>query len=101
MNYCRVHPSRNWVESQIPEIVKNVVKCLKGDDNDTDELDAEAFVQAYVNIIIGACISLGKMSFLWICYDQQYPTLFTCMYSCLNLTKTWGLFGIPISLSTF
>lgn len=63
MNYYRVHPSRNWVESQIPEIVKNVVKCLKGDDNDTDELDAEAFVQAYVNIIIGACISLGKMSF--------------------------------------
>lgn len=57
--WSRVHPSRNWVESQIPEIVKNVVKCLKGDDNDTDELDAEAFVQAYVNIIIGACISLG------------------------------------------
>lgn len=69
MNYYRVHPSRNWVESQIPEIVKNVVKCLKGDENDTDELDAEAFVQAYVNIIIGACISLGKMSFLWIYYD--------------------------------
>lgn len=75
MNYYRVHPSRNWVESQIPEIVQSVVKCLKGDENDTDELDAEAFVQAYVNIIIGACISLGKMSFLWIYYDEQFSHL--------------------------
>lgn len=87
MNYCRVHPSRNWVESQIPEIIKNVVKCLKEDDNDTDELDAEAFVQAYVNIIIGACISLGKMSFLRIYYDQPYSRAYA------NLFKSHGDFN--------
>ncbi|KAM1253481.1 hypothetical protein ACFX2J_041359 [Malus domestica] len=57
--WSRIHPSQDWVESQIPDIVKNGVKCLGDDTDDIDEMDAEAFVQAYVNIVAGACISLG------------------------------------------
>lgn len=59
--YCRVHPSKDWVWSQIPEIVRCGVEGLGGDGNDFDDMDAEAFIQAYVNIVAGACISLGKM----------------------------------------
>lgn len=59
--FCRVNPSKDWVWSQIPEIVRCAVEGIGGDDNDIDDMDAEAFIQAYVNIITGACISLGKM----------------------------------------
>lgn len=57
--WSRIHPSQDWIQSQIPDIVKNGVKCLGDDTNDIDEMDAESFVQAYVNIVAGACISLG------------------------------------------
>ena len=29
--------------------------------DDANDMDAEAFVQAFVNIVVGACISLGKL----------------------------------------
>ncbi|KAF5944722.1 hypothetical protein HYC85_018799 [Camellia sinensis] len=48
-----------WSQSQIPEIIQNGVKRLGDEMGDIDETDAEAFVQAYVNIVAGACISLG------------------------------------------
>lgn len=57
--WSRVHPSKDWVWSQIPEIVRCGVEGLGGDGNDFDDMDAEAFIQAYVNIVAGACISLG------------------------------------------
>ncbi|XP_061351686.1 anaphase-promoting complex subunit 1 [Gastrolobium bilobum] len=57
--WSRVHPSKDWVWSQIPEIVRFHVERLGGDGYDIDDLDAEAFMQAYVNIVAGACISLG------------------------------------------
>ncbi|KAL2665396.1 hypothetical protein AAZX31_02G241900 [Glycine max] len=59
--WSRVNPSKDWVWSQIPEIVRCAVEGIGGDDNDIDDMDAEAFIQAYVNIITGACISLGLM----------------------------------------
>ncbi|KAJ7959635.1 anaphase-promoting complex subunit 1 [Quillaja saponaria] len=57
--WSRVHPSKDWVRSQIPDIVRNGVEGLGDDTSDIDEMDADAFVQAYVNIVAGACISLG------------------------------------------
>ncbi|OIW16199.1 hypothetical protein TanjilG_18914 [Lupinus angustifolius] len=57
--WSRVHPSKDWVFSQIPEVVRCGVEGLGVDGNDIDDMDAEAFVQAYVNIVAGACISLG------------------------------------------
>ncbi|XP_077233026.1 E3 ubiquitin ligase isoform X2 [Tasmannia lanceolata] len=56
--WSRVYPSRDWIENQIPEIVKMGVMGL-GDESDNDEVDTEALVQAFVNIVAGACISLG------------------------------------------
>ncbi|KAK9124538.1 hypothetical protein Sjap_014140 [Stephania japonica] len=55
----RVQPSRDWIDSQIPSIVKIGVKDLGDETDNTDEVDIEALVQAYVNILSGACISLG------------------------------------------
>ncbi|MED6170431.1 hypothetical protein PIB30_030855 [Stylosanthes scabra] len=57
--WSRVHPSKDWVLSQIPQVVKCGVEGLGGDGDDVDDMDAEAFVQAYVNVVAGACISLG------------------------------------------
>lgn len=63
---CRVYPSKDWVQSQIPDIVKNGVECLGDDTIDIDGLDAEAFVQAYIHIVAGSCISLGR---IFICLE--------------------------------
>ncbi|KAK3042882.1 hypothetical protein RJ639_001155 [Escallonia herrerae] len=57
--WSRVHPTEDWIQSQIPEIVQNGVKCFGDEMGDSDEMDSEAFVQAYVNIVAGACVSLG------------------------------------------
>ncbi|XP_059457851.1 anaphase-promoting complex subunit 1 [Corylus avellana] len=57
--WSRIHPSKDWIQSQIPEIVENGVKGLGVDAIDIDDMEMEAFVQAYVNIVTGACISLG------------------------------------------
>ncbi|URE26434.1 Anaphase-promoting complex subunit [Musa troglodytarum] len=56
--WSNMQPSRNWIESQIPDVIKLGVLRLDGAVDD-DEFDAEAVVQAYVNIVAGACISLG------------------------------------------
>ncbi|KAJ6350382.1 hypothetical protein OIU78_006531 [Salix suchowensis] len=56
--WSRVHPSNDWIQSQIPNIVKSGVNDLEDHVNDMDEMDTETFVQAYVNIVAGACISL-------------------------------------------
>lgn len=57
----RIQPSENWIQSQIPEVVRNGVSGLGNNMDDVYEMDTEAFVQAYVNIVVGACISLGKL----------------------------------------
>ncbi|XAR71918.1 hypothetical protein NMG60_11018372 [Bertholletia excelsa] len=54
-----VHPSKDWIQSQIPEIIQNGIRCLEDEMADADEMDAEAFVQAYVNVVTGSCISIG------------------------------------------
>ena len=73
----RIHPSNDWIQSQIPEIVKNGVKGFRDDTMDIDGMDAETFVQAYVNIVAGACICLG-MVFLLI---HILFTMFSLAYS--------------------
>lgn len=56
----RVHPSEDWIQSQIPEIVQNGVQGLGDEMGDFAEMDIEVFIQAYVNIVAGACVSLGN-----------------------------------------
>ncbi|KAL4606928.1 hypothetical protein ACB092_09G138800 [Castanea dentata] len=51
--WSRIHPSKDWIQSQNPGIIQNGVKGLRDDSGDIDDMDAEAFVQAYVNIVAG------------------------------------------------
>ncbi|KAF9596426.1 hypothetical protein IFM89_011255 [Coptis chinensis] len=57
--WSRIRPSRDWIQSQLPDIVKMGVANLGDETSDFHEMDAEALVQAYVNIVAGACISIG------------------------------------------
>ncbi|CAN6838494.1 unnamed protein product [Brassica oleracea] len=57
--WSRIRPTSDWIQSQVPEFVKNGVSRLQDDMDDMYEVDIEALVQAYVNIVAGACISLG------------------------------------------
>ncbi|KAJ0235224.1 Anaphase-promoting complex subunit 1 [Hirschfeldia incana] len=57
--WSRIRPTCDWIQSQVPEVVKNGISHLQDDMDDTYEVDVEALVQAYVNIVAGACISLG------------------------------------------
>ncbi|URE26435.1 Anaphase-promoting complex subunit [Musa troglodytarum] len=45
--WSNMQPSRNWIESQIPDVIKLGVLRLDGAVDD-DEFDAEAVVQAYI-----------------------------------------------------
>lgn len=56
---CRIQPSTDWIESQLPEIVKDGIFEVGDGGINGDEYDAEALVQAYVNGVTGACIALG------------------------------------------
>ncbi|KAF7143142.1 hypothetical protein RHSIM_Rhsim05G0134800 [Rhododendron simsii] len=58
--WSRVHPPKDWIQSQIPEIVRNGIRGLGDEMGGVDEMDAEAIVQAYVNIVVGSCISIGN-----------------------------------------
>ncbi|RID73006.1 hypothetical protein BRARA_B00180 [Brassica rapa] len=57
--WSRIRPTSDWIQSQVPEFVKNGVSRLQDNMDDMYEVDVEALVQAYVNIVAGACISLG------------------------------------------
>lgn len=79
-----MYPSKDWVHSQIPDIVKNGVECLGDDTVDIDELDAEAFVQAYIHIVAGSCISLGRFIL-----GEKYSIFVTCYLDFYILNLTW------------
>ncbi|ESQ40468.1 hypothetical protein EUTSA_v10012420mg [Eutrema salsugineum] len=57
--WSRIRPTCDWIQSQVPDVVKNSISHLQDDMDDMYEVDGEALVQAYVNIVAGACISLG------------------------------------------
>ncbi|GJW55137.1 concanavalin A-like lectin/glucanase [Tanacetum coccineum] len=52
------------VSLMIPKVVLDGVKGLKDEVGDSDELDNEVVVKAYLNIVVGACISLVTVSTL-------------------------------------
>lgn len=60
VTFSRVQPSREWVEAQVPEFIRVVIFKSQDDTVTGDECELEDVCQAYVNIITGACISLGK-----------------------------------------
>ncbi|KAL2629518.1 hypothetical protein R1flu_014204 [Riccia fluitans] len=57
-----IKASEEWVQAQIPEIVKNAVNSRKQDGNTEAppaDVDMEALAQAHVNILAGACLSIA------------------------------------------
>lgn len=60
----RIYPSGEWIQSQVPEVVRHCINGLTDEMDDVNDTDAEAFVQAFVNVVVGACISLGRLSTL-------------------------------------
>ncbi|KAK4776978.1 hypothetical protein SAY86_005666 [Trapa natans] len=85
--WSRVYPSKEWVQSQIPPIVNNGVKSLGDDNDDLEEMDLDAFVQAYVNIVTGACISIG-LRFAGTMDGQAEELLYEYAVYFLNEIKT-------------
>uniref|UniRef100_A0A804Q002 Anaphase-promoting complex subunit 1 n=1 Tax=Zea mays TaxID=4577 RepID=A0A804Q002_MAIZE len=61
--WSRIQPTKGWVDSQIPETVRCGISNMSEGTIDSDELDAEALFQAYVNIVTGACIALVTSTF--------------------------------------
>ncbi|XP_027163442.1 anaphase-promoting complex subunit 1 [Coffea eugenioides] len=57
--WSRIYPSEEWIQSQVPKVVQHCIDGLADEMDDANDMDAEAFVQAFVNIVVGACISLG------------------------------------------
>ncbi|CAI0443752.1 unnamed protein product [Linum tenue] len=84
--WSSVQSSKGWILSQIPEIVQAGVRGLVDDMNDIDEMDAETFVQAYVNIVAGACISLG-LRFAGTRDGNAQELLYECALYFLNEIK--------------
>ncbi|KAJ3676348.1 hypothetical protein LUZ60_003760 [Juncus effusus] len=56
--WTRMRPTRDWIESQVPEFIRIEIGRT-GEDSVTGDNHSEALFQAYVNIITGTCISLG------------------------------------------
>ncbi|KAH7290973.1 hypothetical protein KP509_30G071400 [Ceratopteris richardii] len=58
-----VQATENWVQTQIPAIVKEYIgsslKEKEGSDTYSGEVDMEALAQAHVNILAGVCLSIG------------------------------------------
>ncbi|KAK9828929.1 hypothetical protein WJX72_002853 [[Myrmecia] bisecta] len=61
-----VHPTREWVEAQLPDLIKGPLKkYTSGQPDDSDEekagqpIDTEALGQAHANAIAGACMAIG------------------------------------------
>ena len=47
----RIRPTCDWIQSQVPEVVRNGISHLQDGMDDMYEMDVEALVQAYVNIV--------------------------------------------------
>ncbi|KAI5082088.1 hypothetical protein GOP47_0001831 [Adiantum capillus-veneris] len=58
-----VQASEDWIQGQVPAIVKEFIgitmKEKEGYDSRSAEVDMEALAHAHVNILAGACLSIG------------------------------------------
>ncbi|GKE06583.1 hypothetical protein Tco_1398601, partial [Tanacetum coccineum] len=80
-----------WIQAQKPKVVLDGVKVLKDEVGDSDELDNEAVVKAYVNIVVGACISLALL-LPWLRFadlkdERAHELLYSYVFAFLNEIK--------------
>ncbi|KAK7469621.1 hypothetical protein BaRGS_00036350 [Batillaria attramentaria] len=75
-----VMPSREWVQSNVPEIVQKYAFPQGDVDEETDDaIDVETMSQAWINIIAGGCMVLG-LKFAGTSNGQAYRTLVSYMH---------------------
>ncbi|KAL8247802.1 hypothetical protein R6Q59_009018 [Mikania micrantha] len=101
--WSRIHPSEDWIQDQIPKVVLNGVKGLKGEMDDSEDMDSEAIAKAYVNIVAGACISLG-LRFAGTKDGSAQDLLYCYAVAFLNEIKPLSvksLHGFPRGLSQY
>ncbi|KAH9317547.1 hypothetical protein KI387_019316, partial [Taxus chinensis] len=56
----RINPSERWIQSQIPDIMKEGVRIMEDNSDDISEnINMEAIIQSFANIVCGACLSIG------------------------------------------
>ncbi|KAJ0855851.1 putative anaphase-promoting complex subunit 1 [Helianthus annuus] len=100
----RIHPSEDWIKGQIPKVVLDGVKGLNSEmDDDSDDMDSEAIAKAYVNIVAGACISLG-LRFAGTKDGSAHDLLYSYAVAFLNEIKPLSvksLHGFPRGLSQY
>lgn len=101
--WSRIHPSEEWIQGQIPKVVLNGIKGLTDEMDDSDEMDCEAVVKAYVNIVAGSCISLG-LRFAGTKDGNAQDLLYSYAVAFLNEIKPLSvkvLHGFPRGLSQY
>ncbi|KAI7741534.1 hypothetical protein M8C21_022341 [Ambrosia artemisiifolia] len=101
--WSRIHPSEDWIRGQIPKVVLDGVKGLNSEMDDSDDMDSEAIVKAYVNIVAGACISLG-LRFAGTKDGSAHDLLYSYAVAFLNEIKPLSvksLHGFPRGLSQY
>ncbi|KAK9061061.1 hypothetical protein SSX86_018241 [Deinandra increscens subsp. villosa] len=101
--WSRIHPSEDWIQGQIPKVVLVGVKGLKDEMDDSDDMDSEAIAKAYVNIVAGACISLG-LRFAGTKDGSAHDLLYSYAVAFLNEIKPLSvksLHGFPRGLSQY
>ncbi|GJZ43730.1 hypothetical protein Tco_0590985 [Tanacetum coccineum] len=93
------------IQAQIPKVVLDGVKGLKDEVGDSDELDNEAVVKAYVNIVVGTCISLALL-LPWLRFadskdERAHELLYSYVFAFLNEGMLKMLFtkaALPLSM---
>ncbi|MCD7447534.1 Anaphase-promoting complex subunit 1 [Datura stramonium] len=78
----------------VEQVIQNGVKGLGDTASDTDEINADAFVQAYVYIVVGACISLLGYDML-VVEMAIYKSCSTNML-CTSLMRVWTPTNIQV-----
>lgn len=77
--YCCIRTSvqatEDWIQAQIPGIVKEALVVSPKEDGSPEmplnaDADMEALAQAHVNILAGACLSIGALKLLN-CMDRN------------------------------
>ncbi|XP_071734398.1 anaphase-promoting complex subunit 1 [Rutidosis leptorrhynchoides] len=102
--WSRIHPSEDWIQAQIPTVILDGIIGLKDEMSDfSDEMDIEAIVKAYVNIVAGACISLG-LRFAGTKDGAAHDLLYSYAIAFLNEIKPLSvkvMHGFPRGLSQY
>lgn len=79
-----IRPTKDWVESHIPDVVSGHAFCNGGPES--TDVDHETMSQAYCNILAGACLCMG-LKFAGSANGQAFDTLLHYVRLFLDLQR--------------